>query len=373
MATGTQRAIAYIDLGILEENLQMIESCITAGAKTLCVVKANAYGHGAVEVSRRLETAGVDYLGVATIDEGIELREKGIQLPILVMSGLFPWDEIVQVVKNELSLAIYDARMLKKILEASPSFNKPLKVHVKVDTGMGRLGFSVNDMAFVGQQLKNAGNIVCEGLMSHFASSEIRDDYGLQQVASFREARLALAGAGVAPAIAHMANSGAMIQYPEAHFDMVRVGISLYGSYPARALAEKLYLKQVMKFVTKIALIREFPPGQALSYGRTYTTGKTTRIAYIPVGYADGYPRSLSNKGFVLIKDIKCSIVGKVCMDWSLVDITDIDGVDVGEEVILLGRGNTQTITADEFAEYAGTIPYEILCKISKRVPRYYV
>jgi alanine racemase len=355
MATGTQRAIAYIDLGILEENLQMIESCITAGAKTLCVVKANAYGHGAVEVSRRLETAGVDYLGVATIDEGIELREKGIQLPILVMSGLFPWDEIVQVVKNELSLAIYDARMLKKILEASPSFNKPLKVHVKVDTGMGRLGFSVNDMAFVGQQLKNAGNIVCEGLMSHFASSEIRDDYGLQQVASFREARLALAGAGVAPAIAHMANSGAMIQYPEAHFDMVRVGISLYGSYP------------------KIALIREFPPGQALSYGRTYTTGKTTRIAYIPVGYADGYPRSLSNKGFVLIKDIKCSIVGKVCMDWSLVDITDIDGVDVGEEVILLGRGNTQTITADEFAEYAGTIPYEILCKISKRVPRYYV
>jgi alanine racemase len=373
MTTGTERAIAYIDLGILEENLRMIKSRITAGVKTLCVVKANAYGHGAVEVSQRLETTGVDHLGVATIDEGIELREKGIQLPILVMSGLFPWDEIGPLIKNELSLAIYDACMLKKIVDACPTFKKPLKVHVKVDTGMGRLGFSVNDMAFVGQQLKDAGNIVCEGLMSHFASSEIRDDYGLQQVASFQEARSTLASAGVTPAVAHMANSGAMIQYPEAHFDMVRVGISLYGSYPARALAEKLHLKQVMKFVTKIALIREFPPGQALSYGRTYTTGKTTRIAYIPVGYADGYPRSLSNKGFVLIKDIKCSIVGKVCMDWSLVDITDIDGVDVGEEVILLGRGNTQTITADEFAEHAGTIPYEILCKISTRVPRYYV
>jgi alanine racemase len=373
MTTGTERAIAYIDLGILEENLRMIKSRITAGVKTLCVVKANAYGHGAVEVSQRLETTGVDHLGVATIDEGIELREKGIQLPILVMSGLFPWDEIGPLIKNELSLAIYDACMLKKIVDACPTFKKPLKVHVKVDTGMGRLGFSVNDMAFVGQQLKDAGNIVCEGLMSHFASSEIRDDYGLQQVASFREARSTLASAGVTTAVAHMANSGAMIQYPEAHFDMVRVGISLYGSYPARALAEKLHLKQVMKFVTKIALIREFPPGQALSYGRTYTTGKTTRIAYIPVGYADGYPRSLSNKGFVLIKDIKCSIVGKVCMDWSLVDITDIDGVDVGEEVILLGRGNTQTITADEFAEHAGTIPYEILCKISTRVPRYYV
>jgi alanine racemase len=373
MATGIERAIAYIDLGILEENLRMIKSRITAEAKVLCVVKANAYGHGAVEVSQRLETAGVDYLGVATIDEGIELREKGIRLPILVMSGLFPWDEIGPVIKNGLSVVIYDANMLKKIVDKCPSFEKPLKVHIKVDTGMGRLGFSVNDMAFVGQQLKNARNIVCEGLMSHFASSEIRDDYGLRQVALFREALSALTGVGITPNITHMANSGAMIEYPEAHFDMVRVGISLYGSYPARILADKLCLKQVMKFVTKIALIREFPAGYALSYGRTYATGKTTRIAYIPVGYADGYPRSLSNKGFVLIKDTKCSIVGIVCMDWSLVDITDVDGVDVGEEVVLLGQSNTQTITADELAEYAGTIPYEILCKISKRVPRFYV
>jgi alanine racemase len=351
----------------------MIKSRITAGAKVLCVVKANAYGHGAIEVSRRLETAGVDYLGVATIDEGIELREKGIRLPILVMSGLFPWNEIGLVTKNELSVVIYNTQILKNIVDAAPSFIKPLKVHVKVDTGMGRLGFAIADMARVGQQLKSARNIECEGLMSHFASSEIRDDYGLQQVAAFREARMALATAGIVPNLVHMANSGAAIQYPEAHFDMVRVGISLYGSCPVRILTEKLRLKQVMKFVTKVALIREFPAGQALSYGRTYVTGKTTRIAYIPVGYADGYPRSLSNKGFVLIKDTKCSIVGIVCMDWSLVDITDVDGVNVGEEVILLGSGNTHTITADELAEYAGTIPYEVLCKISKRVPRIYV
>jgi len=238
---------------------------------------------------------------------------------------------------------------------------------------MGRLGFSVSDMAFVGERLKGARNIVCEGLMSHFASSEMRDDYGLQQMALFREAGAALADAGVEPAIKHMANSGALTQYPEAHFDMVRVGINLYGSYSGRALAERLHLKQVMRFTTKIALIREFPAGQPLSYGRTYVTRKTTRIAYIPVGYADGYPRSLSNRGFVLIKDTKCSIVGIVCMDWSLVDITNVDGVDVGEEVILLGSGNTQIITADELAEYTGTIPYEILCKISKRVPRVYV
>jgi alanine racemase len=372
MVTGTERAIAYIDLGILEENFRMIKSHITAGVKTLCVVKANAYGHGAVEVSRRLATAGADYLGVATVDEGIELRANGITVPILVMSGLFPWDEIGPVVKNELSVVIYDAGMLKRIVDTCPSFEKPLKVHVKVDTGMGRLGFSVSDMAFVGQQLKSARNIVYEGFMSHFASSEIRDNYGLEQVAAFREARRALATAGIMPKLVHMANSGAAIQYPEAHFDMVRVGISLYGSYSAHALAEKLRLKTVMKFVSRIALIREFPAGYALSYGRTYVTGRATRIAYVPVGYADGYPRSLSNKGFVLIKDTKCSIVGIVCMDWSLVDITDVNGVDVGEEVILLGQGNTQSITADELAEYAGTIPYEILCKISKRVPRFY-
>ena len=373
MVTGTERAIAYIHLGILEENFRMIKSHITAGAKVLCVVKANAYGHGAVEVSRRLETVGVDYLGVATIDEGIELRANGIRLPILVMSGLFPWDEIGPVVKSELSVVVYDASTLKKIVDACLSFEKPLKVHIKVDTGMGRLGFSVSDMAFVGEQLKSARNIVCEGLMSHFASSEIRDDYGLRQIDLFQEARSALAAAGVTPNVMHMANSGAAIQYPEAHFDMVRVGISLYGSYSARALAEKLHLKQVMKFVTRIALIREFPEGQALSYGRTYVTGRKTRIAYIPVGYADGYPRSLSNKGFVLIKDTKCSIVGIVCMDWSLVDVTDVDRVDVGEEVILLGPGITQAISADEIAECAGTIPYEILCKISKRIPRSYV
>jgi alanine racemase len=373
MTTENLRAVAYIDLGILEENLLAIRSCINAGTGMLCVVKADAYGHGAIEVSRRVENAGGDYLGVATVEEGIELRKNGIGLPILVMSGVFPWGVLGSVVENELSIVVHDAALLKRIVDASPSFVKPLKVHIKVDTGMGRLGFSVGDMAFVGQRLKNTANIVCEGIMSHFASSEIRDNYGLQQVASFREAKTELQRAGLSPSIAHMANSGAAIVYPEAHFDMVRVGIGLYGSYSARILAERLPLKQVRKFVTKLALIREFPAGHALSYGRTYITERKTRIAYIPVGYADGYPRSLSNKGFVLIKDRKCSIVGIVCMDWSLVDITDIDGADVGEEVVLLGPGNTQTISADELAEQAGTIPYEVLCKISKRVPRIYV
>ncbi len=370
---GMARATAFIDLGVLEENLRTIKSCIATGVKVLCVVKADAYGHGAVEVSQRLEAFGADYLGVATIDEGVHLRERGITLPILVMSGLFSWDEIEPAVRNELGLVVYDADTLKKIVKNAPDFERPLNVHIKVDTGMGRLGFSASDMAFVGQQMKSARNIVCEGLMSHFASSEIRDDYGLNQIASFRKAHDALVRAGVTPEITHMANSGAISNYPDAHFDMIRVGISLYGSHPARELAKKLPVKQVMKFASRVALVREFPPGYALSYGRTYVAEREIRVAYIPVGYADGYPRSLSNKGFVLIKDTKCSIVGTICMDWILVDITDVKGINVGEEVILLGRGDTETITADELAEYAGTIPYEFLCKISKRVLRIYV
>ena len=170
-----------------------------------------------------------------------------------------------------------------------------------------------------------------------------------------------------------MANSGAITRYPDAHFDMVRVGISLYGSHPLRGLAKELPVRQVMKFVSRVALVRDVPQGCPLSYGRTFVTDRDTRVAYVPVGYADGYPRALSNKGFVLIKERKCSIVGVVCMDWILVDITDAAGVNVGEEVVLLGDSGTMAITADEIAEYAGTIPYEILCKISKRVPKVYV
>ncbi|HVN95464.1 MAG TPA: alanine racemase [Syntrophorhabdaceae bacterium] len=370
---GVSRAIAYIDLGALEENLAIARSRLAAGVKMLCVVKADAYGHGAIEVSRRLERLNVDYLGVASVEEGIQLRVAGIKTPILVMSGPFPWDALEPAVMNDLSLVFYDVKTLKRIGEESPSLTRPVRAHIKIDTGMGRLGFSVADMAFVGQSLKNMGNVACEGLMSHFSASETRDDYGLKQVALFREAQAALIAAGIRPKIAHMANSGAIINYPDAHFDMVRAGIGLYGSHPSIELAQTFPIKQVMKFVSRVALVRDVPAGYSLSYGRTFITSRNTKVAYVPVGYADGYPRALSNKAFVLIKQRKCSIVGTVCMDWILVDITDINGVDVADEVVLLGRDGGQAVTADELARYAGTIPYEILCKISKRVPRVYV
>lgn len=366
------RAVAYIDLGVLEQNYRIIRDRIPQKVKVLCVVKADAYGHGAIEVSRRLEGAGADYLGVATVDEGMELRQAGIKSPILVMGGILPWDSEDPFCEHGLTPVIYDKGMIEKLKDRNSRSGERLKVHIKVDTGMGRLGFRPEEVPRIAGMMKEMPHVEIEGLMSHFSSSEVRDEYGLNQVRAFEGSLQRMKEAGVTPKIAHMANSGAVTNYPEGYFDMIRVGISLYGSHPARELSAQLPVRQVMRFVSRIALIREFPPGSPLSYGRTFVTGDRMRIAYIPVGYADGYPRALSNKGFVLIKDKKCSIVGRVCMDWFLADITGLHDVTPGEEAVLLGHGGTLTITADEIAEYAGTIPYEILCKISKRVMRVY-
>ncbi|HOE16140.1 MAG TPA: alanine racemase [Syntrophorhabdaceae bacterium] len=367
------RTTAYIDLGVLEENYRTIRARVPQNVKVLCVVKADAYGHGAVQVSRRLEENGVDYLGVANVEEGTELRKAGIKSPILVMGGILPWDPEEPFDEHDLVPVIYDTGMIEKLKRKGSRSGKTLKVHIKVDTGMGRLGFRPEEVPDIARLMKKLPHIEIEGCMSHFSSSEVRDEYGLNQIRIFEKSLQALQKEGIALKIAHMANSGAITNYPEGYFDMIRVGISLYGSHPAKELSTKLPVRQVMRFVSKVALIREFPPGSPLSYGRTFTTSGRTRVAYIPVGYADGYPRALSNKGSVLIKGKRCNIVGRICMDWFLVDITDIGNAATGDEVVLLGHDGTSTITADEIAECAGTIPYEILCKISKRVARVYV
>jgi len=368
-----ERAKACIDLNVIGQNFGAIKMLLPPGVKILCVVKADAYGHGAVEVARRLESVGADYLGVATTDEGTILRKYGITAPILVMSGMLTQAEIESFFKYRLTPVVYDFDALKAFQTASSARKETMKIHIKIDTGMGRLGFVSEELPDLIEHIDICDKIEVEGCMSHFSSSEVRDEYGFGQIARFKKALQILKKNGIKPELIHMANSGAVTQYPEAHFDMVRVGIALYGSYPSKGLSGILPVKPVMKFTSRIALIREFPSGSPLSYGRTYTTGKRSRIAYVPVGYADGYPRSLSNKGSVLVNDKRCSIVGQVCMDWLLVDITDEDDVAVGGEVILLGKGIRESITADEIAEHTGTIPYEIFCKISKRVPRVYV
>ncbi|MDD3845121.1 MAG: alanine racemase [Syntrophorhabdaceae bacterium] len=373
--SNSPRAVAYIDLGALEYNYRSIRQRLSPGAGLLGVVKADAYGHGALEVSRRLESIGIDYLGVATVDEGVDLRKGGITAPLLVMSGVFSWDEVEPVLRYDLTPAVYDDALLGRLADRSKEFARPLRVHIKFDTGMGRLGFRPEDAQRIAAILAGAPGLKTEGVMTHFPSSEVRDDFGLSQIRTFAKVVDIFKTAGLDPAYVHMSSSGAIVTYPEAHFSLVRAGISLYGSHPSRSLEEVLPLRQVMKVVARIAFCRELPAGVPLSYGRTYETPRITRIAYIPVGYSDGYPRSLSNKGRVLINSRECNIVGRVCMDWILADITGLDGVESGDEAILLGEGDGEgmRISANEMAELAGTIPYEILCKISRRVLRVYV
>ena len=367
------RAEIFIRLDIIAENYRQIRKRLPPNVKTLCVVKADAYGHGAVRVARRLESLGVESLGVATVNEGIELRDNDIKAPILVMSGILPWDEIEPFRAYMLTPVVYHFDGLKRLEGYLSKRGSKMKVHIKFDTGMGRLGFMKEDASILIDNLKRQDAIYVEGLMSHFSSSEKRDEYGLNQVKMFKEIIGLFKDNGVSLEVVHMANTGAIINYPEAHFDMVRIGIGLYGSSPSIELRDVLGLSQVMKVVSRIAFIKDFDVGYLLSYGRTYTTEKKTRVAYVPVGYSDGYPRALSNKAKVLVNGRRCNLIGRVCMDWLLVDITEIDSAYSGDEVILLGRGDGDTITADELAVLADTIPYEVLCNISKRIPKTYV
>lgn len=366
------RASLTIDLSALERNFRALRGRLAAGVKVLCVVKADAYGHGMTEVSTRLEAAGADCFGVATVEEGVGLRRQGVTLPILVMGGLMPWEPLAPVLEHGLTLCISDGGMLEKVAVEAEGATQALRVHLKIDTGMGRLGFLPQDLPAIVEAFRQWPHLFLEGLMSHFAASEERDDYGLRQVETFRQAASLLKECGLEPSLLHMANSGATLRYPEAQFDMVRLGIMLYGSYPDPPLAGELPLEPVMRLTTRIGAVRELPAGSALSYGRTFVTTRHTRVGYIPFGYADGYPRALSGKGYVLIDGQPCPVVGRVCMDWTLVDVTDLPEVKAGGEVTLLGRDGANAITADELALRAGTIPYEILCNMPKGVTRIY-
>ncbi len=364
------RTSAYIDLDALEENYRSIGALVEPGVTLLPVIKADAYGHGAARVALRLQSIGAGYLAVASIDEAIELRKSGVSCPILVLSGVMPWEDVRIFVENDVTPTVVSFESLERA--AAHRGPKPLKIHVKIDTGMGRLGFSLGDLGILLERLGRMEHIHVEGLMSHFASSELRDDYGAGQVEAFRRVLESFRASGLRPRFAHMANSAAICDYPEAHFTMVRPGIMLYGSHPDKSLRGKVRLKPVMRWTSFVGFVRTVPAKSSLSYGRTCVTERETRVAYVPIGYADGFPRSLSNRGTVLIKGRRCRIMGRVCMEWVLADVTGVAGVVPGEEVVIMGATGVERITADEIADEAGTIPYEILCGISRRVPRLY-
>ncbi|MGA1842941.1 MAG: alanine racemase [bacterium] len=363
---------AVIDLSALHHNLQVIRERIGPQRRILAVVKANAYGHGAGVLCAHLEGFGVDMLGVAYPEEGLNLRDAGITSPILVMSGTLP-DQLEGALEANLTISLSDLDTAKALSQLALRNKRRAKVHVKVDTGMGRLGFPLDDAINAVTAIASLPHLSIEGIFTHLATSEDADhSYTRYQTERFTGLVRSLEGLVNPPPIIHMGNSAAVMKHPETYFDMVRVGIMLYGLAPVPGLQKALPIRPIMSLQTKIIHIKRMPEGSSLSYGRTYICPSDKVIAVIPVGYSDGLARCMSTKIHVLLRGVRVPVVGTVCMDMSLVDITGIDGVEIGEEVVLIGSQGGECITAHDWAAWQNTIPYEVLCAVGPRVKRIY-
>ncbi len=368
---------AEIDLAALRHNFGIIRSTVKTGTEILAVVKADAYGHGFMDVSRELEILGVDAFGVAFLAEGIQLRKSGIDRTILLLGGIYPGQERKCIGFN-LSTTIFSIEQARDLNREAGRLFRKARIHLKIDTGMGRLGIPCDQSAAVINELRSLPNIELEGVISHFASADELDPDGCEftrmQIERFEKVLGDVRAAGFTPRYVHIANSAATMTGAMPGCNLVRPGIALYGSLPSSDFAGQLDLAPVMTLKSRIAMIKRIEPGATISYGRRFTAGKQAQVASVPVGYADGYPRALTNRGQALIRGRRAPVAGTVCMDWIMLDVTDIPDAAVGDEVTLLGadsRGNR--VGAEELAGWAGTIPYEIFCGISKRVPRVYL
>jgi alanine racemase len=377
----TRPTWAEVSLTALRQNFRTVQKHVGAGVTVCAVVKADAYGHGAVECSRALEAEGAKWLGVTSLDEAIPLREADVRANILLMTGFWRGEE-GEIIRLRLTPTVWEPWHIETLEAAAAALGVAQHpVHLKVDTGMGRLGVGVDQLPGVLVALKAAKHLVLEGLSTHLASSEIMDAPSVaEQERSFDTARRMVREAGMEPAFVHMANTAAVISRRETWNNMVRPGVALYGYYLPfqRAGREvsggtlRLRVKPVLTWKTRILSLRDFGPNQALGYGATYVTKAPAHVAVLPVGYADGYNRQLSNQGRVIVREHYAPIVGRISMDLTLVDVTGIPGIAVGDEVILLGECEGLSVNALEHAELANSTPYEILCNISKRVPRRY-
>ncbi|OGP14825.1 MAG: alanine racemase [Deltaproteobacteria bacterium GWA2_54_12] len=364
---------AYIDLKALEHNYLELRRRVTPAARMMAVVKANAYGHGAIEAARTLESLGGAYFGVAIQEEGAALREAGITSPIAVLGGSFP-DQAPDMVEYGLTPVVFDMDSARALDEAAKKRGAVLPIHVKIDTGMGRLGILPEEAGSFFSELKGLENLKVEALLSHFAESEAEEkEFSHRQLSVFLKAVEDIRALGVNPALLEMANSAALVDFEQSRLGMVRPGIMLYGSYPAARMRESIKLKPVMQLKTRILFLKSVPAGFTVSYGRRFTAKRTSLIATLPIGYADGLPRTLGNSGEVLVGGKRAPIAGTVCMDLIMVDVTDVPGVKAGDEAVIIGAQGAEVITAEEVADKAGTISYEIFCRISARVPRIYI
>ncbi|HHW09688.1 MAG TPA: alanine racemase [Firmicutes bacterium] len=361
-----------IDLAAIRHNVRQLLAA-NKGRALLAVVKADAYGHGAIEVARVALSAGAAWLGVVSAEEGAALRRAGITAPILILGAFFPGEESF-IFSHRLTPAVATEESLVSLCRwaATRTGGEPPTVHLKVDTGMGRLGFRLPEVVRAAGTLAAHG-VRIDGLFTHLATADEADlAYAHQQLAAFAEIRRRLLERGIAPRWLHAGNSAALARLPMAEDNMVRSGISLYGLYPSPAVPPCLDLRPALSFKARVVAVRRLPAGSTVSYGATYVTKRETNIVTLPVGYADGYNRLFSNKGQVLLGGKKFPIAGRITMNLCMVDAGDHE-VKVGEEAVLLGRQGDEAVTADDLAAAAGTINYEILCMIGRHVPRLYI
>ena len=366
------RSWVEVDLDNFIGNLKEIKRLIGPQVDFMQVVKADAYGHGAIEISNIALKNGARMLGVANADEGVQLRISGIEAPIVIL-GPSTVAEIEQIIKYNLTPSVSDAAFAKKLHKALENSGHRLPVHIEVDTGMGRGGIMHSEALKFIREISKLPNISPEGIFSHFASSEVVIPYNKNQGQLFHNLLARLKHVNITIPIRHMENSGAILNYPEFKLNMARPGIMTYGIYPSPDNKSRVRLSPVMSFKTSIVLLKDFPEGYGIGYGSTYITSRKTRIATIPVGYGDGYGFILSNKGEVLIRGKRAPIVGRVSMDLCTIDVTRITDCKVGDEVVLLGKQGKEYISANEIAAKAKTISYEVLCALGKRAPRIFL
>lgn len=378
------RAWAEINLDAIENNIKAIRGYVTPSAKILGIVKADAYGHGYLEVARTLLENGADALAVACLDEAIQLRRCYIRCPILIL-GRSCTEEAETLVFYDVMPACFEYELAKAMSDAAVKLNKTARIHIKIDTGMGRVGYRYTDddevnTKTVDELLKIAAlpNVEIDGIFTHFAvADEVDEDsdrYTNLQFERFCGVCDALKDRGLNIPLRHCANSAALIRFPKMHMDMVRPGVILYGKEPSPQVdCSGLNLKSAMTFKAKITNVKMIEKGASVSYGRRFVAENQTKIATVPVGYADGYSRILSGQATVIAGGKMCNVVGNICMDQCMIDVSDVNNINIGDEVILFGNGDNIELPVESLAEKMGTINYEILCMVGKRIPRIYL
>jgi alanine racemase len=372
-SSDSHTTFAVVDLDAIAHNVQRLAAHIGPRAELFAVVKANAYGHGALQVSRVALESGAARLAVARLNEGVALRQAGIDAPILVMGYAVP-GEVVAAVRYDLTVTVNTIEVAQALAQQADAQGKAVAIHIKVDSGMGRFGLLPEEVLPFVEQLHGLPRLDLEGIFTHFAVADLSDKtYTRQQFATFADVLKALEAGGYTFRLRHAANSAATLDLPEMHLNAVRVGLAMYGLHPSDEIAPAVPLRPALSLKSHVARVRTLPAGASISYGRTYITTRAMPVALVPVGYGDGYHRILSNRGHVLIRGQRAPIVGRVCMDQFVVDVTGIEGVSQDDEVVLIGSQGGATVTAEEVAALAETINYEVTTSLLPRVPRLYL